>query len=135
MGIITGLVLMFSFTFSALVYLVRDVDRGISHRAPAQAIAFQAARAGAQQIDPQSLRTGDPATVQLDPLAADRAARAAVAESLESEAMTAMSQGHTQRLRVVEIVVSVDQVEVRVEIQDGARVATGHGVARSVVGP
>jgi hypothetical protein len=135
MGIITGLVLMFSFTFSALVFLVRDVDRGISHRAPAQAIAFQAARAGAQQVDPLSLRTGGPVMLRLDPVAAERAARAAVVASLRSDALpgTAMNQAH--KLRVLEVTVGADQVEVRVEIHDGTRVATGYGVARSVVGP
>ncbi len=130
MGMITGLVVMFSFTFSALVYLVRDVDRGISNRAPAQAIAFQAARAGAQQIDVRSLRTGDAATVRLDPVAAERAARNALAQSLRSEAMS----DPTRKLQVVEIAVGIDQVVVRVEIHDGSRVTTGHGVARSVVG-
>lgn len=131
MGIITGLVLMFSFTFSALVYLVRDVDRGISHRAPAQAVAFQAARAGAQQIDVHSLRLGNPTTVRLDPVAAERAARSALAQSLTSEAMS----DPTRKLQVVEIAVGIDQVAVRVEIRDGNRVVTGFGVARSVVGP
>jgi len=33
------------------------------------------------------------------------------------------------------VTVGADQVEVRVEIHDGTRVATGYGVARSVVGP
>ena len=131
MGIITGLVVMFSFTFSALVYLVRDVDRGISHRAPAQAVAFQAARSGAQQIDPQSLRTGQPEMVRLDPVAAERAAREAVSQSMRSQAL----DDPGQRVQVVEIVVGTHQVEVHVEIRDGARVATGYGVAHSVVGP
>jgi hypothetical protein len=131
MGVITGLVVMFSFTFSALVYLVRDVDRGISHRAPAQAVAFQAARSGAQQIDPQSLRTGQAEMVRLDPVAAERAAREAVMQSMRSQAL----EDSGQRVQVVEIVVGADQVEVHVEIRDGARVATGYGVARSVVGP
>jgi hypothetical protein len=131
MGIITGLVLMFSFTFSGLVWLVRDVDRAVSGRAPAQAIAFQAARAGAQQIDPMSLRIGGPNAVQINPVAADRAARAAVDHALRSDGLS----GPQVQVRVVAITTTSDQVAVVVEVRDGSRAVVGAASAQAVVGP
>jgi hypothetical protein len=131
MGIVTGLVLMFSFTFSGLVWLVRDVDRGISMRAPAQAIAFQAARAGAQQIDTQSLRTGTSNTLTVDPVAAEYAVRRAVESSLRSEGLS----NDIVRIDLLTVSVQADLVEVKVVISDGLRKVTGHGMARSLVGP
>ena len=44
-GLVTGIVLIFAFTFLGLVWLARDVDRGVSNRSAAQSIAFQSARA------------------------------------------------------------------------------------------
>jgi hypothetical protein len=131
MGIVTGLVLMFSFTFSGLVWLVRDVDRGISLRAPAQAIAFQAARAGAQQIDAESLRVGASHTLIVNPVAAELAVQQAVEQSVRSEALLSS----TIRIELVSVAVGSDSVEVKVEISDGLRKVVGHGMARSLVGP
>jgi hypothetical protein len=131
MGIITGLVLMFSFTFSGLVWLVKDVDRAISGRAPAQAIAFQAARAGAQQIDQIALRVGGPDAVRIDPVAADRAARAAVAYALRSDGLSDPSV----QVNVVAITTTEDHVNVVVALRDGSRVVMGEGSARAVMGP
>jgi hypothetical protein len=131
MGIITGLVLMFSFTFTGLVWLVRDVDRAVSGRAPAQAIAFQAARAGAQQIDRIALRTGGPDQVRIDPVAAEQAARSAVEQALRSDGLSSPSV----QVRLVTITATEDQVAVVVELRDGSRVVTGSGRAQTVVGP
>jgi hypothetical protein len=131
MGIITGLVLMFSFTFSGLVWLVRDVDRAVSGRAPAQAIAFQAARAGAQQVDQIALRVGGPDAVRIDPVAADRAARAAVAHALRSDGLSDPSI----HVSVVAITIAEDQVNVVVSLRDGSRTVMGSGSAQAVMGP
>jgi hypothetical protein len=131
MGIITGLVLMFTFTFTGLVWLVRDVDRAVSGRAPAQAVAFQAARAGAQQIDRRELRAGGPESVRIDPVAAERAAREAVSDALQSDGL----KDSSVQLRVVSITTTRDQVDVVVELRDGLRVANGFGRAQAVMGP
>ena len=45
-GLVTGITLIFAFTFLGLVWLARDVDRSVSNRSTAQSIAFQAARSG-----------------------------------------------------------------------------------------
>jgi len=55
-AIITASVLLFAFTAGGILYLTRDVNRVVTNRSAAQSIAFQAARAGAQQIDVGSLR-------------------------------------------------------------------------------
>jgi len=74
-AIITVTVLLFTFTFGSIVYLSRDVNRVVSHRSAAQSIAFQAARAGAQQVRTGSLRGGgDSEVVELDPFAAEQEA-------------------------------------------------------------
>ena len=50
--------LCFVFLAGSLVWLSRTVDQSLDDRTNAAAIAFQAARAGAQQIDPTSVRIG-----------------------------------------------------------------------------
>ena len=55
-AIVTALVLLFSFTAGAVIWLARDVDRVVSNRSAAQSIAFQAARSGAQQVIVNDLR-------------------------------------------------------------------------------
>ncbi len=55
-AIVTALVLLFSFTAGAVIWLARDVDRVVSNRSAAQSIAFQAARTGAQQVIVNDLR-------------------------------------------------------------------------------
>ncbi len=49
-GLVVGIALMFAFTFLGLVWLARDVDRAVSNRSAAQAIAFQSARSGAHVL-------------------------------------------------------------------------------------
>ena len=55
-GLVAGIVLIFAFTFLGMVWLARDVDRGVSNRSAAQSIAFQAARSGAQSASIADLR-------------------------------------------------------------------------------
>lgn len=59
-AIITASVLLFTLTAGGILYLTRDVNGVVTNRSAAQSIAFQAARAGAQQVDVDQLR-GAPA--------------------------------------------------------------------------
>lgn len=52
--------LLFTLTAGGILYLTRDVNGVVTNRSAAQSIAFQAARAGAQQVDVDQLR-GAPA--------------------------------------------------------------------------
>ena len=66
----TALVLLFAFTAGGVIWLSRDVNRRVANRSAAQAIAFQAARSGAQQVEVAALRTrgtaGDEPLVSID---------------------------------------------------------------------
>ena len=73
---VAALVVMFTVTGVAAVWLARDVNQRVSDRSALQSIAFQAARAGAQQIDLGELRSGGAAGVAIDESAARTAARA-----------------------------------------------------------
>jgi hypothetical protein len=68
-------VLLFTFTAGGILYLSRDVNRVVANRSAAQSIAFQAARAGAQQVDVDSLRGPATDEVVLDAEAATVEAR------------------------------------------------------------
>jgi hypothetical protein len=50
--------LCFTFLAASLVWLSRTVDQSLDDRTNAVAIAFQAARAGAQAVDADSARAG-----------------------------------------------------------------------------
>jgi hypothetical protein len=76
---VLALVVLFTFTGAAAIWLARDVNQRVSDRSAIQSIAFQAARAGAQQIDVSTIRGGDSETVVID----ERAARSAAAETAE----------------------------------------------------
>lgn len=65
-GMVTALVLMFTFTAGGVIWLSRDVNRRVSNRSAAQSIAFQAARTGAQQISLGSLRDGGADEIVID---------------------------------------------------------------------
>ena len=69
---VVALVVLFTFTGAAAVWLARDVNQRVSDRSALQSVAFQAARSGAQQIDLASVRTGDGLVIDDD--AARRAA-------------------------------------------------------------
>lgn len=72
---VAAMVIMFTVTGAAAVYLSRDVNQRVSDRSALQSIVFQSARAGAQQIDVGGLRSIGDAVVAIDPAAAERAAR------------------------------------------------------------
>jgi hypothetical protein len=120
---VTGLVLLFSFTAGAMIWLARDVNRSVSNRSAAQSIAFQAARAGAQQISLASVRSGDaPAIDQL----ADSAARSAAAD---------LFKGYGVSGTVDSVTIDRDAVVVRLTISDPAGDVTGVASARAEAGP
>jgi Tfp pilus assembly protein PilX len=64
-GLVAGVVILFSLTFLGLVWLARDVDRGISNRSTANSVAFQAARSGAQVAFATPLRQGVEPTIDV----------------------------------------------------------------------
>lgn len=124
-GLVVGIVLIFAFTFLGLVWLARDVDRGVSNRSTAQSIAFQAARSGTQATSIDAVR-GDAAIVALDEGEARRRAATTAGELFASYGVDGS---------VTSIDVGVDEVTVIVEIVDGSITVTGAGTARSVRAP
>lgn len=122
-GLVAGIALIFAFTFLGLVWLARDVDRGVSNRSAAQSIAFQAARSGAQAASITDLRTGD--TV-IDPAVARRAATSTAGSLFRSYRVDG---------RIVSVEVDADQVSVMVRIVDGSTTVTGAGSVRAERAP
>ena len=123
-GLVAGLALLFAFTFLGLVWLARDVDRGISNRSTAHSIAFQAARSGAQAAEIADLRTGS--TIVVDP----NLARAAV---LETVSALLSSYGLDGSVTAIDIV--GDRVSVTVSVTDAGTQVTGVGTVRAERAP
>jgi hypothetical protein len=124
MAMVTGLVLLFAFTAGGVIWLARDVNRSVSHRAVAQSIAFQAARSGAQQIGVASLR--ESAGVLVDEGAARRAAELTAVDLLTGYGL----EGHIVRVTVI----PPDTVEVEVRVSDPAGDVVGVAAARAEAG-
>jgi hypothetical protein len=124
MAMVTGLVLVFTFTAGAVILLARDVNRSVSNRTAAQSIAFQAARSGAQQLVLGPLRTDGEAVVDGD--RARSAARSTAAE---------LFAGYGVVGEVVMVaVLDSDTVEVEVRVFDPAGDVTGIAAARAEAG-
>ena len=123
-GLVTGITLIFAFTFLGLVWLARDVDRSVSNRSTAQSIAFQAARSGAQATTVAGLRTGAVAVIDPD------AARAAA-----SRTASALFTSYGVSGAITSIVVDDDRVTVRLSITDAGKTVTGLGTVRSERAP
>jgi predicted xylose isomerase-like sugar epimerase len=122
---VAGIVLIFAFTFLGMVWLARDVDRGVSNRSAAQSIAFQAARSGAQAAAVGALRDGsDGATI--DEVAARRAA-VRTADALFA------SYGVDGSVSAIDVL--GDRVSVSVVIVDGGVTVTGAGTVRAERAP
>lgn len=83
---VAALVALSSFTVGSVLWLARDVDMTLSIRSTADAIAFQAARAGAQQLRTEALR-GDTPLAVIEPAAAGRAARITTRDLLDREGL------------------------------------------------
>lgn len=106
----TALILLFAFTSVGVILLARDYDDRIATRSAAQAIAFQSARVGAQQIDVGLLRQDG--SVRLDETAAELAAVAAGRRLLQQYG----EQGNVSALAEGDLVTVV--VEIR-DVVDG----------------
>lgn len=119
---VAAIVLMLSLTGGALLWLSWNVDRSINAASDADAIAFQAARAGAQAVDPASLRTATP-ILNHD-----------LAPELALNAATSLLAANETTGRVVSVEVGPDRVTVVVEITEAGRTVTGQGTARLAVG-
>jgi len=124
-GLIAGISLLFAFTFLGIVWLARDLDRGVSNRSAAQSIAFQAARSGAQATSIADLRSSDGAPVVDEGAARDAALRTA-------EALFA-SYGLSGAVET--IAVTGDSVAVTVTVTDAGVTVTGAGTVRSERAP
>ena len=122
-GLVVGIVLIFAFTFLGLVWLARDVDRGVSNRSAAQSIAFQAARSGAQATAVTDLRSG---VAVIDATAASRAATSTAGALFSSYGV----EGAVTSIEVV-----ADSVSVSVTITDDGLVVTGSGTVRAERAP
>jgi hypothetical protein len=118
-GLVAGIALIFAFTFLGLVWLARDVDRGVSNRSAAQSIAFQAARSGAQAAAITDLRSG---VVVIDPIAANGAATSTAGALFASYGVNGT---------VTSVDVAADAVSVTVTITDDGRSVTGAGTVRA----
>lgn len=119
---VAAIALMLSLTGGALLWLTWNVDRSVNAASDAASIAFQSARAGAQAIDPASLRT---ATPTIDPALANAQANAAAAALLDANGASG---------RVVNVTVTPDSVSVVIEITEAGRTVTGQGTARLAIG-
>ena len=122
-GLVVGIVMIFAFTFLGLVWLARDVDRGVSNRSAAQSIAFQAARSGAQSAAITDLRSG---STVIDPVAANRAARSTADALLTSYGLEG---------EMTSIEIAIDSVAVTVTITDNGREVTGARTERAERAP
>ena len=122
-GLVAGLALIFAFTFLGLVWLARDVDRGVSNRSAAQSIAFQAARSGAQSAAVTDLRSGG---TRIDPAAATSAATSTAGALFASYGVDGS---------VTSVEVAADSVSVTVSIDDDGRTVTGAGTVRAERAP
>jgi cytosine/adenosine deaminase-related metal-dependent hydrolase len=125
-AMVAGLVLMFSFTAGAIVWLARDVDRMVATRASTQSIAFQAARSGAQQLDVGRLRAATGPGVTVD----ERTAVQAVSRTADR-----LLEAYGLEGSVATVSVTDDQVTVTVTVGEDGRSVTGTGSARAKDGP
>ena len=124
-AVVTALVLLFAFTAGGVIWLSRDVNRVVTNRSAAQSIAFQSARAGAQQIDVRSLRGSGGPTVVLN-------GERAQAEGLRiaDELFAAYGVAGSSSMSI-----SGDTVTVTVTINDPNGDATASGSVQAQTGP
>ena len=106
-GLVAGIVILFSMTFLGLVWLARDVDRGISNRSIANSVAFQAARSGAQVAFATPLRQGVEPTI--DTAGAIAAGTDTAARLLERYDVSGTTQISVDVATVTAIIVITDR--------------------------
>ena len=121
--VLTTVVLMVTLTGGALIWLTRDVDRQIAAVSQANAVALQAARAGAQRLTPASLRSAHTITIDRD--AANRAATTTASNLLDAN--------HTIG-RVETVLITGDRITVTVSITEAGRTVTGQATAHATAG-
>ncbi len=121
-AMVTALVLLFAFTAGGVIWLGRDVNRRVTNQTAAQSIAFQAARAGAQQVSVDSLRGGRDGAVAVDGSRADEQARRAAGELFAAYGVDG---------RVLSVTVAAESVSVTIEIDDPVGAVQGVGSARA----
>ena len=114
--------LCFVFLAGSLLWLSRTVDQSLDDRTNAVAIAFQAARAGAQAIDPVAARSGE---AVIDPGAAQEAIASTTGRLLAANGDTGS---------VSSISIERNRVTVSVTITTTGRPATGTASASAVAG-
>ena len=122
-AVVTALVLLFAFTAGGVIWLSRDVNRVVTNRSAAQSIAFQSARAGAQQVSVESLRGDASSEIVIDESRAREAVGVAAARFFDSYGVTGTWS----------MTVDGDTVTVTVTIEDpvGDQTATGSVQART----
>jgi Tfp pilus assembly protein PilX len=123
-GLVVGITLIFAFTFLGIVWLARDVDRAVSNRSAAQAIAFQSARSGAQAALVPGLRDGSAPSIDAE--AARSAASSTAAQLFASYGVSG---------RVNSIGVGAHDVHVVLTIDDGGRTVSGSATVRAERAP
>lgn len=130
-ALVTATVLLFAFTSAGVILLARDYDSRVATRSVAQAIAFQAARIGAQQVDVAVMRR-DGLVVLDRPEAVEQAGLAG------RRLLTEYGETGTVAVTVVgdEVTVVVEIVDVIDGGFDGSRraVVRAEGSARPVSG-
>jgi hypothetical protein len=123
-GFVAGIALIFAFTFLGLVWLARDVDRGVSNRSTAQSIAFQAARSGAQAALVPGLRTGEGVAID------ETEARSAAISTA-----TALFASYDVSGSISSVTLDGDAVTVSLTITDSGTTVTGLGTVRAERAP
>ncbi len=124
-AVVTALVLLFAFTAGGVIWLSRDVNRVVTNRSAAQSIAFQSARAGAQQVEVGSLREGGDAAVVLN---GERARTEGL--RIADELFAAYGVSGTSSMTIER-----DIVTVTVTITDANGEATASGSVQARTGP
>lgn len=119
---VAALTLSFAFMAGAFIWLTTSVDQSLHDRTQASAVAFQAARAGAQQLDVRAARQG---RVVINRGRAVGAARAAASRLLA---------GGGDRGGLTAVRISGNRVTVTVTISTGGRSVRGTGTATAVIG-
>lgn len=120
-----ALLVLSAFTAGGLIWLSRDVNRTVSNRSAAQSIAFQAARAGAQQVEVGALRASAGTTVEIDQVGAR-----AEAERIVQELFRSYGVEGTHSVAVVG-----DRVTVTVTIEDPVEDVSATGSVEAQTGP
>lgn len=122
---VAALVLLFAFTAGGVIWLSRDVNRVVTNRSAAQSIAFQSARAGAQQVEVGSLRGGESSEVVIDEDRAREAGRRISEEMFDAYGVSGSAS----------MTIRGDTVTVTVTIDDPVGDQTASGSVQAQTGP